>query len=713
MSSKLLNYAAASSTNAHSRFVNDTKRRATVVVPGDASSSAPWNYDNLQLADILCPVCQSLVVEPVFLPCQHLFCRNCLLATIETNNLNCPCCRKRFGTWYRNASRCNTLVHERLWQAIQSQFRERLHEEQASCGSSATVGSIHGLTMFHFAANKPAAYRLANPGDIRKEYKEELKRYQEELLSDEKKELIASEQYIINLYKQEGIIDLADSSSHVSVSSTTTPDVQDSAGGRKSITNTSVAGPSSSTGARQLPPSKALTSGQMAADRVSEKVSQPARLNTSKSPSNGSVISISSTSSAASAATATSFVSSSVSERFSLIKSVSQKIGRSAELVKQTANDLHRLTFGKLQQHQKSMGTIDLNKSELCVKPTDLHKAEQRGAVDEEDDTDSLKAEQNHFVPIHTTLPKSSFSLDNVVRVAPIRSPTVSVKYTLTPKKCPYRPLADATTSSPRQSAFSVVNFMLLTPPKKLLGEPSEKSSTSSSSSSSDGSKTAKKTVSSSTARRGRRRRKLKFTPTKARKVTTRSTVVPEGDAEVTTTTASSRSTRRTSDRLPRLLKHAIVSDQQRIEQQIEMERRDFEFAQKLQQKLNRSNGVMQEIHRLYPAARNCSYSLRRKGGNVDAFDRGTTLSDDRSTESTEDTKNLAQKTRKRKATSSSVENDVPTASPPSSTGRAADTVRKRQTRRMIKQEPVEAPPPPVDKQLSVPQRKSTRNKAR
>ncbi|XP_052869211.1 E3 ubiquitin-protein ligase rnf168-like [Anopheles cruzii] len=715
MSSKLLNYAAASSTtSAHSRFVNDTKRRATVVVPGDASSSAPWNYDNLQLSDILCPVCQSLAVEPVFLPCQHLFCRSCLRVTIETNNLNCPCCRKRFGTWYRNASRGNTLVHERLWQAIQSQFRERLHEEQKPASGPSDPNKQH------------AAYRLANPGDIRKEYKEELKRYQQELLSEEKKERIASEQYIINLYKQEGIIDLADSSSHVSVSSTTTPDVPDSAGGRKSITNSSVPGPSSaSAGARQPPPSKAHTSGHTAADSGSEKVPQPVRLSRSKSPSNGSVISISSTSSAASAVTATSFVSSSaVSERFSLIKSVSQKIGRSAELVKQTASDLHRLTFGKLQQHQKSMGTLDLNRSELCVKPTELHKAEQRGAADEEDDTDSLKAEQNHFVPIHTTLPKSSFSLDNVVRVAPIRSPMVSVAgYTLTPKKCPYRPLAEvATTGSPRQSAFSVVNFILLTPPKKKLvsGESSEKSSTSSasssSSSSSDGSKTAKKTVSSSTtARRGRRRRKLKFTPTKGRKITTRrsTAVVPQdGDAEVTTTTASSRSTvRRTSDRLPRLLKHAIVSDQQRLEQQIEMERRDFEFAQKLQQKLNRSNGVMQEIHRLYPAARNCSYSLRRKGGNVEAFDRGTTLRDDRSTE---DTKNLAQKTRKRKATSSSVENDVPTASPPSSTGRAADAVRKRQTRRTIKQEPVEAPSPPVDKQLgSVPQRKSTRNKAR
>ena len=134
MFSKVLNYPAASSTtNAHARFVAAS---STAVSSSASTSSSSFNYDNLRLDDILCAVCQSVLIEPVFLPCQHLFCRSCIRETIETNKLCCPCCRKRFGTWYRNASRANELVHEQLWRAIQSQFREHLDEDNPSAGSS-------------------------------------------------------------------------------------------------------------------------------------------------------------------------------------------------------------------------------------------------------------------------------------------------------------------------------------------------------------------------------------------------------------------------------------------------------------------------------------------------------------------------------------------------------------------------------------------------
>ncbi|XP_049548951.1 uncharacterized protein LOC125959946 [Anopheles darlingi] len=707
MSSKLLNFPAATTT----RFVSNstTSSSNSSRIP----SSVVWNYDNLRLAEVLCPVCQSVLVEPVFLPCKHLFCRDCLSGTIEKNSLCCPCCRKRFGTWYRHASRGNTLVHERLWEAIQSQFRDLLEDESSPRASKAATAS-HTNTF----------PKLNSPGSLRKEYNEELKRYQQELLEEKQKEVIASEQYIINLYKQEGVIDLADSSSHVSVSSATTPDLQDNGTtgfGTKSHTTSSLAGPSSSS--HQLAAAKAATYGgtMAAADSRSEKIVATNR-SSRASPSNGSVISISSTSSAVSAVTSTSCVSSSISERFSIIKSVTQTLGRSAELVKQKATDLtQRLSFGK-QKTTTTTNAIDLNKSELCMKPTELHKTEQRGTVDGDDDgeadeTDSLKAEQNHFVPIHASLPKSSFSLDTVFRVPPKRTPQACTKYTLTPRKCSIRPLLSPVAGA--RSAFSVVNFCLLTPPKNPFSpddatavESEEKSSSPSPSATASREKKANGTT-VQTPRGGRRRRKLKFTPTKARKSSStagRSGGNVRSSEAVASTT---RTTRRTSDNkvvTTTLLKDIIVSDQQRLEQQIEMERRDFEFAQKLQQKLNRPHGVMQEIHRPYPpVARNCSYSLRRKGSdNVSESSGVSTKRQSGEADEPEDAKSVAQRTRKRKATSSSVENDVPTVSPPSE-----GTTRKRQTRRTIKAEPVESVSPAVAMAMPPVQRKSTRNKAR
>ncbi|XP_050099809.1 uncharacterized protein LOC126580018 [Anopheles aquasalis] len=712
MSSKLLNFPAATTT----KFVSNSTASS-----GSSSSRIPpsvaWNYDNLRLAEVLCPVCQSVLVEPVFLPCKHLFCRDCLSGTIEKNSLCCPCCRKRFGTWYRHASRGNTLVHERLWEAIQSQFRDLLEDDSSPRATKASTTSHATSTTFP---------KLNSPGCLRKEYNEELKRYQQELLEEKQKEVIASEHYIINLYKQEGVIDLADSSSHVSVSSATTPDLQDTGTKVCGGNTSSLAGPSSSSSHQLGPKAAAYGSGTMAtADSRSDKI-VATHGSSRASPSNGSVISISSTSSAVSAVTSTSCVSSSISERFSIIKSVTQTLGRSAELVKQKATDLtQRLSFGKQKTTTTTTTTaIDLNKSELCMKPTELHKTEQRGAVDEDDDdgeadeTDSLKAEQNHFVPIHASLPKSSFSLDSVVRVPPKRTPQACTKYTLSPRKCSIRSLLNPTTPDGR-SAFSVVNFCLLTPPKNPISPDdttaAEQEEPSSHSSSASGSREKKTNGTTVQARGGRRRRKLKFSPTKARKSS--STVVARSGGNVGSSEAvpgtTTRATRRTSDTktTATLLKDIIVSDQQRLEQQIEMERRDFEFAQKLQQKLNRPHGVMQEIHRPYPpVARNCSYSLRRKGSDNVSELSGTSTKRQSEADEPEDAKSVAQRTRKRKATSSSVENDVPTVSPPSE-----GTARKRQTRRTIKAVPVESVSPVASTAVAEApvQRKSTRNKAR
>ncbi|XP_050068969.1 uncharacterized protein LOC126557292 [Anopheles maculipalpis] len=691
MFSKVLNYPTASATaNAHSSFVASS---SAAISSSTSTRSSSFNYDNLRLDDILCAVCQSVLHEPVFLPCQHLFCRNCIRRTIETNNLYCPCCRKRFGTWYRNASRANEVVHEQLWQAIQSQFREHLDEDPPSGSLKGSSGQpIKPLYA------EPSTIHLANPGDIQKEYKAELKRVQKEILEEKTKELTASEQYIINLYKQEGIIDLADNSSHVSISSATTPDLGDGGVGEKAsieepvpTSSSSVAGPSTV----RLPPLpnpiEAVNNGTKASSTFKHI-----------SPSTTSVISISSTSSAASGVTASSCATSSASGRYSLIKSVAQKVGRSAEIVKQKVHDtfLHGLTAGKLQQHQRTLNAIDLNKSDLCVKPTAVHKMERRGVEGEPaecDDSDSLKSEQNHFIPIVQTMPKSSFSCNTFRRVPTVRPVPSPLKHESSPKSSSFQPLKHKRSLS----AFKVVKLEILTPPP-IPWEASGQQSTAS-----------KKKIPTNTPRHRGRSRRIKFTPTKAQKSPA------QKDVAVSAVSASNGRTRRTAVAKQNTLKDIIVSDQQRREQQIEMERRDFEFAQKLQQKLNRSFGVMQEIQRqLPPVHRNSAgYSLRRK---VPVEDCDTSSKNDSNS-----TKNTpAQTTRKRKATSSSVENDVPSSSSPAKRASVQMKTRRqtRQTRTMKNgndsslEQPEEHHSEDQKKKHSstvVPLRKSTRNKTR
>ncbi|XP_058447660.1 uncharacterized protein LOC131428038 [Malaya genurostris] len=615
MSSKLLNYPSASS-NPH--LTTGSSAGSTTGEHG----SAQLNFENLQLDDILCTVCQSVLVEPVFLPCQHRFCRNCLSGTIEKNNLNCPCCRKRFGTWYRNASRVNKLVHEQLWNAIQSQFRDYLEEDGARCNGNGSTGSC-------FVPQSESVIHLSEPGEIRKEYETELQRYRKELIEDKKKELAASEKYIINLYKQEGIIDLVDSSDHLSISSSTsTPEhekkqSQPTMGDIHEVDDDEEAGPSGSSFTQP----KSVKNSQKgnpshSSNVVSSSSSQvnTSRPETSKSASNGSVISISSTSSASAAS---SSCISSASSRYSLIKSVSQQIGHGAEVIKHRVQNsiLNKLTTsgGGLK---KTFTMADLNKSELCVKPTKLHRKSPTRHPDDDDDDgddtddgDSLRSELNHFKPIIATTPKSCFTPKAIIRVPSIRPETGALPSTssamecLSPSKSPFKPIDPMT---PRRSAFSVVNVHLLTPPttidwneshqrnrtRAVVKKSAPSSGLNSRSSSISGNainsakRKNKKKPSPQKAKTNagiasKKKRKLKFSPPSKTKVKKNTS-----DVASTETVKTSRLTRRSVNNEAGRLKDLIVTDQQRRAAMIEQERRDFEFAQKLQKKLNRTRGA-------------------------------------------------------------------------------------------------------------------------
>ena len=66
----------------------------------------------------MCPICLSVLVEPVAMPCRHVTCLPCFQATVAQACLACPLCRARVGPWCRRATRQGTLVHTGLWEAV-------------------------------------------------------------------------------------------------------------------------------------------------------------------------------------------------------------------------------------------------------------------------------------------------------------------------------------------------------------------------------------------------------------------------------------------------------------------------------------------------------------------------------------------------------------------------------------------------------------------
>lgn len=98
------------------------------------------NYNNLSLNDVLCPICRSIFIEPVTLPCSHGFCLPCFEGTLANANLTCPLCRIRFGSWHRIAKKEQRIINIQFWDAIKLTFpkevKNRLNgiEEQLEQG---------------------------------------------------------------------------------------------------------------------------------------------------------------------------------------------------------------------------------------------------------------------------------------------------------------------------------------------------------------------------------------------------------------------------------------------------------------------------------------------------------------------------------------------------------------------------------------------------
>lgn len=144
--------------------------------------------NNLTLDDLLCSICQSILVEPVTLPCTHAFCQHCFNGSIENNALCCPLCRLRIGSWLRNATNRKSLIDTVLWDYIKSKYKNELDIK------------LKGEDLK--LPEEPPVHILSAPGEIRLEYEEELKKLQGERILEEQKHLQENELLIQKLQKE-------------------------------------------------------------------------------------------------------------------------------------------------------------------------------------------------------------------------------------------------------------------------------------------------------------------------------------------------------------------------------------------------------------------------------------------------------------------------------------------------------------------------------
>ncbi|XP_062953696.1 E3 ubiquitin-protein ligase RNF168 [Cynocephalus volans] len=143
------------------------------------------------LSECQCQICVEILIEPITLPCNHTLCSPCFQSTVEKANLCCPFCRRRVSSWARYHTRKNSLVNMELWEIIQKHYPKE-------CKLRAS-----GQETEEIADDYQPVHQLSKPGELRREYEEEISKIEAERQASEEEENKASEEYIQRLLAEE------------------------------------------------------------------------------------------------------------------------------------------------------------------------------------------------------------------------------------------------------------------------------------------------------------------------------------------------------------------------------------------------------------------------------------------------------------------------------------------------------------------------------
>ncbi|KAL8623947.1 hypothetical protein ACOMHN_047167 [Nucella lapillus] len=148
------------------------------------------------LEDCMCTICLCILIHPVTLPCGHELCMPCFKQSVEEANLSCPLCRTRISTWARKATRNNCLVNQKRWEQIQKLFPQRVQRRLDGLDDETDEETQEkediDLSYRHMV-------QLSEPGEIRREYEEELKRLESQQAAERQIEEEASASLIRQL----------------------------------------------------------------------------------------------------------------------------------------------------------------------------------------------------------------------------------------------------------------------------------------------------------------------------------------------------------------------------------------------------------------------------------------------------------------------------------------------------------------------------------
>ena len=122
--------------------------------------------DSIDISEVMCPICLSILIEPVRMPCAHILCMTCFTSNVDQASLCCPICRARISSWCRRATKQNKLIEPDLWEFIQKRFEGNVASHLAGVDEEDVDDMFPCLPIHQFASQ----------GAIKTEFENEMSR---------------------------------------------------------------------------------------------------------------------------------------------------------------------------------------------------------------------------------------------------------------------------------------------------------------------------------------------------------------------------------------------------------------------------------------------------------------------------------------------------------------------------------------------------------
>ncbi|KAF6774133.1 hypothetical protein AHF37_06700 [Paragonimus kellicotti] len=157
---------------------------------------------------VICPICLSILYRPTTLPCNHVFCKDCILSAVGETSYQCPMCRFRLSNWLRKIKDINCAVDTRRENELRAQFPNYYQARES--GVSPTLRKSEQLCLDEINEAKQCDTVPARPGELHSEYLSEVAKFARLKAVEEKKNEEASLALAFQLLAEDGLTSAPD-----------------------------------------------------------------------------------------------------------------------------------------------------------------------------------------------------------------------------------------------------------------------------------------------------------------------------------------------------------------------------------------------------------------------------------------------------------------------------------------------------------------------